>query len=146
MSLNETLHIEIASSTSTRVEASMPITPDLYQPFGFLQGGATIALLESAASRGAEENADFETERPFGVDVRVRHRKSGKAGVLRGVAELDRQEISERSGAIKQFWNVAAYDEEGDTISDGVIVTKIVSLEYLDKKAREREAARSAEA
>lgn len=146
MSLNETLHIEIASSTSTRVEASMPITPDLYQPFGFLHGGATIALLESAASRGAEENADFETERPFGVDVRVRHRKSGKAGVLRGVAELDRQEISERSGAIKQFWNVAAYDEEGDTISDGVIVTKIVSLEYLDKKAREREAARSAEA
>lgn len=142
MTLNDTLHITITSSCKTRVEAEMPITPDLHQPFGFLHGGATIALLESAASRGAEENADFETERPFGVDVHVRHRKSGKAGLLRGVAELDRQETSERSGAVKQFWNVVAYDDEGDVVSEGVIVTKIVSLAYLASKERERAAAK----
>ncbi|PNV68777.1 PaaI family thioesterase [Enteroscipio rubneri] len=144
MALNETLHIEIISSSTTRVEAAMPITPDLYQPFGFLHGGATIAMLESAASRGAEENADFETERPFGVDVHVRHRKSGKEGMLRGVAELDHEETSERTGAVKQFWNVAAYDEEGDVVSDGVIVTKIVTLEYLAAKERERAVSKSA--
>ena len=142
MTLNDTLHITITSSCKTRVEAEMPITPDLHQPFGFLHGGATIALLESAASRGAEENADFETERPFGVDVHVRHRKSGKAGLLRGVAELDRQETSERSGAVKQFWNVVAYDDEGDVVSEGVIVTKIVSLAYLASKEHERAAAK----
>ncbi len=142
MTLNDTLHITITSSCKTRVEAEMPITPDLHQPFGFLHGGATIALLESAASRGAEENADFETERPFGVDVHVRHRKSGKAGMLRGVAEFDRQETSERSGAVKQFWNVVAYDDEGDVVSEGVIVTKIVSLAYLASKERERAAAK----
>lgn len=142
MTLNDTLHITITSSCKTRVEAEMPITPDLHQPFGFLHGGATIALLESAASKGAEENADFETERPFGVDVHVRHRKSGKAGLLRGVAQLDRQETSERSGAVKQFWNVVAYDDEGDVVSEGVIVTKIVSLAYLASKERERTAAK----
>ena len=143
MALNETLHIEITSADKTRVEAQMPITPDLYQPFGFLHGGATITLLESAASRGAEENADFETQRPFGVDVHVFHRKSGKTGMLHGVAELDREEVSERTGAVKQYWNVVARDDEGDVISEGVIVTKIVSIAYLEQKNRERAAAKA---
>lgn len=142
MGLNETLHIDIVASSKNKVEATMPVTSDLYQPFGFLHGGATIALLESAASRGAEENANFDTERPFGVDVHVRHKKSGKSGVLRGVAQLAREETSERTGAVKQFWNVAAYDDEGDVVSEGVIVTKIVSLEYLERKNCERVAAK----
>lgn len=141
MSLNETLNIKIISTSPTRVETEMPITPDVYQPFGFLHGGATIALLESTASSGAEQNIDPETERPFGIDVHVRHRKSGKTGILHGVAELDREEPSKTNGR-KQFWNVTAYDDEGDIISDGVILTKIVSLEYLAAKEREREAAK----
>ena len=86
------------------------------------------------ASIGAEQSTDFERERPFGVDVRVRHRKGGKKGLLRGVADLDREEVSERTGAVKQYWNVAAYDEAGDVVSDGVIMTKIVPLAHLEAK------------
>lgn len=144
MALVDTLHIRVVSADKNRVEATMPITPDLYQPFGFLHGGATIALLETVASVGTEENTDFETERPFGIDVQVRHRKSGKDGTLRGVARLDREERSERTGAVKQYWSVAAYDDAGDVVSDGVIMTKIVSLDYLAQKDREREEAKSA--
>lgn len=144
MALVDTLHIRVVSADKNRVEATMPITPDLYQPFGFLHGGATIALLETVASVGTEENTDFETERPFGIDVQVRHRKSGKDGTLRGVARLDREERSERTGAVKQYWSVAAYDDAGDVVSDGVIMTKIVSFDYLAQKDREREEAKSA--
>lgn len=114
----------------------MPIAPAILQPFGFVHGGATIALLESVASVGAEESVDLERERPFGIEVQVRHRKSGVSGMLRGVAVLDRTE------GRKQFWAVAAYDDEGDVVSDGEIVTKIVSLERLAEKEREREAAK----
>lgn len=143
MALVDTLHIRVVSADKNRVEATMPITPDLYQPFGFLHGGATIALLETVASVGTEENTDFETERPFGIDVQVRHRKSGKDGTLRGVARLDREERSERTGAVKQYWSVAAYDDAGDVVSDGVIMTKIVSLDYLAQKDHEREEAKA---
>ncbi len=142
MALNDLLNITFTSTTKERVEAVMPVTPDLYQPFGFLHGGATISVLESAASRGAEQHANFETERPFGVDVHVRHRKSLQEGTLRGVAQLDHEEISEYSGALKQFWNVTAYDDVDDVISEGVIITKIVSVEYLEAKNRAREAAK----
>lgn len=141
MALTDTLHIEATDVCETRVEAVMPITSDLYQPHGYLHGGATIALLETVASIGTEQNTDFDNERPFGIDVHVRHRKSGKNGVLRGVAELDRQEPSS-AGGVKQYWNVVAYDEDGDVVSDGVIMTKIVPLARLAQKEQERAAAR----
>ena len=108
MALTDTLHIETVSADKRHVEATMPIVPD------------------------------FDKERPFGIDVQVRHRKSGKEGTLRGVADLDREEVSERTGAIKQYWNVAAYDDAGDVVSDGVIMTKIVSLARLAQKEQER--------
>lgn len=133
MALTDLLGIEVVSANGDRVEAVMPVTPDLYQDHGFLHGGATISLLETAASVGAEHRTDFSCELPFGVDVHVRHRKSGKQGTLRGIAELDREESS-RSGGRKQFWKVAAYDDTGDVISEGEVVTKIVPLDYLAER------------
>ena len=130
MALTDTLHIETVSADKRHVEATMPIVPEVFQPHGY--------LLETVASIGTEQNTDFDKERPFGIDVQVRHRKSGKEGTLRGVADLDREEVSERTGAVKQYWNVAAYDDAGDVVSDGVIMTKIVSLARLAQKEQER--------
>ena len=125
MALTDTLRIETVSADKRHVEATMPIVPEVFQPHGYLHGGATIALLETVASIGTEQNTDFDKERPFGIDVQVRHRKSG-------------EEVSERTGAVKQYWNVAAYDDAGDVVSDGVIMTKIVSLARLAQKEQER--------
>ena len=136
MAFVDMLGISVVSASRNHIEATMPITPDLYQPYGYLHGGATIALLESVASVGAEQRTNFERERPFGVDVHVRHRKSGKEGQLRGVAEFDHEEVSEHTGAVKQYWNVVAYDDAGEVVSEGVIMTKVVSLEYLATKTR----------
>ena len=144
MTLVETLHIEAASVRDERVEAVMPVMPDVLQPFGFVHGGATIALLETVASLGAQQGTDLESERPFGVDVHVRHRKAVASGTLLGVAELDRIEPA-RTGGVRQFWNVAAYDDEGDVVSVGVVVMWIVPLARLAEKERERAAARGQE-
>lgn len=141
--LNGTLDVSFVSESPVCVRADMPITSAVLQPFGFLHGGATIALLESAASRGSELNADLDTERPFGIDVHVRHRKSGKAGLLHGEALLDREEDQGERGR-KQFWKVVATDDEGDVVSEGVIVVKIVSLERLALKEQERAGKRQA--
>lgn len=139
MALTDTLHIETVSADAHRVEATMPITPEVSQPYGYLHGGATIALLETVASIGTGLNTDLEKERPFGIEVQVRHRKSATAGMARGVATLDREETG-RAGSLKQYWAVCAYDDEGDVISDGVVVTKIVSLARLAERAQEQAA------
>lgn len=137
--LNKLMNVEFIEETPDCVRADMPIVPELYQPWGFLHGGATIALLESVASRGAELRTDLEKERPFGIDVHVRHWKSGQSGALHGAAVFDRVEGN------KQFWNVEATDDEGDVISNGVIITKIVSFERLAQKERERAAAKESQ-
>jgi len=128
------LGLELTLQTKKRIEGKIPLHEGLYQPWGFLHGGVTIAFLESLASRGAELNTNLEIERPFGIDIHVRHRKSGKEGALYGFAELTKSENS------KQYWTVCATDDEGDVVSEGTIITKIVSLERLAEKAREREA------
>ena len=139
MNFTEWLGIEFTEVTPNHIEAVMPIRPEILQPFGFVHGGATISLLESVASLGTENIADLSVERPFGIDVHVRHRKSGKAGRVRGVADLARVEGN------KYFWDVAAYDDEGDVMSEGTVMCKIVSLERLAEKAREIEAKHAAE-
>ena len=133
------LGIVFTKETKDRVEGTMPIDSSKFQPWGFVHGGCTISFLESLASRAAEMNADLDNERPFGVDVHVKHKKPGQKGMMTGYAELDHVERN------KQFWTVVALDDEGDTISDGVIITKIVTLARLEEKERERHAAKAAQ-
>lgn len=135
--LNHTLGVKFTKVEDGLVEAVMPITPAILQPFGFVHGGATIALLESVASAGGEFACDLETEQPFGVHVDIRHKKSGKSGSVRGVAKLTDRVPSTKAG-YKLMWDVTAYDDAGDVMSDGVIVVKVVPKDYLAKKEAER--------
>ena len=137
MPLIDTLHIETASVSPERVEMTMPITDEVRQPHGFLHGGATIALLESCASRGADARTDFDKELPFGLESTIRHKKPGKAGLLHGLAELDHEDPS--YGGRKQFWHVVATDDAGDVVSEGTFITKIVTLEHFASKQKQRE-------
>ena len=137
MTLIDTLHIEIVSASPERVEMTMPITDEVRQPHGFLHGGATIALLESCASRGADARTDFDKELPFGLESTIRHKKPGKSGLLHGLAELDHEDPS--FGGRKQFWHVVATDDAGDVVSEGTFVTKIVTLEHFASKQKQRE-------
>lgn len=139
MAMAETMHIEVVERSPERVEVTMPIIPDFFQPHGLLHGGATIVLLETAASYGAEERCDFSAELPFGLETTIRHRKPGRSGTLRGVAELEREEPSH--GGRKQFWHVVATDDAGDVVSEGTFITKVVTLEHLAEKERRRKEA-----
>lgn len=131
MSFTEELGIEFTAVSAERVETVMPITPRMHQPYGFVHGGVTLALLESTASKGVELYADLAVERPFGIAIEVRHRKSARKGTLRGLAELDHVE------GRKQFWRIAAFDDAGDVVSDGTFVSKVVTLERLREKGIE---------
>ena len=125
MSFNELLGITFPEASGTLVRGELPITDAIRQPFGFVHGGATIALLEAVASLGAEFHTDLSRELSFGVNVNVTHRKSGVDGTLHGVAALDREEKSSK-GYRKLFWNVCARDDAGDVISEGTVMCMIV--------------------
>lgn len=128
------LGIAFQSASPDRVVATMPIDGSKLQPMGALAGGATITLLETVASRGAAERTDFDTERCFGYDVTIHHRKPGLKGMVTGIAEIDRVEGD------TQYWSVRALDDSGDALSYGMVVTKIVSLSYLAQKDERRKA------
>lgn len=51
--LSQTLDIELVEATRERVVMRMPVTLRHRQPWGFLHGGASIALAETAATLGA---------------------------------------------------------------------------------------------
>ncbi len=130
--LVRTLDIDFTVAGPERVEAIMPITSGIMQPFGFVHGGATLSLLESVASRGAMERSDLDVEVPFGVEVSVRHRKSGVSGAVRGVATFDHEEPGKSAkGGVRQYWNVVAYDDVDDVMSSGVVMMRVIPKERL---------------
>ena len=131
---NKYLGVRMVSASRQRAEVELTITSDLLQPHGFLHGGVTLALLETAASAATCVSADLDTQFPFGVGIEVQHKKPGKSGVVRAVATLEEESVSSYSGALKQTWHVAAYDEVGDVLSEGSFRSKIVSKEYLASK------------
>lgn len=55
---------------------SMPVTPTVHQPMGYLHGGASVALAESAASLGGFLNVDSEKYNVFGIEINANHIKA----------------------------------------------------------------------
>lgn len=125
---NGLVGITFIEQTPDRSVAKVELREELYQPFGFLHGGATLTLLEAAASRCAALRTDYTCERPFGIHIDVWHKNPGKTGTLYGIAEFDHEEGS------KQIWRVKAIDDQDRIISEGTFMTKITPLSRLEEK------------
>lgn len=134
--LLDVLGISVEEITPEHVELTMPIGQNVLQEWGFLHGGATLALLESAASYGAAARTDPQTERPFGINLNVTHRKSEVSGSVHGFADIEREEPS-RHGGRKQFWRVVAYNDSHEVLSEGTMLTMIVPLSRLAEKKQD---------
>lgn len=132
VTFNGYLGIRFTEQSADRTIAELDIDSHLFQPFGFLHGGVTLALIEAAGSRAVELRADFTKERVFGIRMEINHKKPGKQGTIRAIASFDHQEKN------KQYWNIEVLDDEGDVVSEGTFITKIVSLERLAQKEAER--------
>lgn len=119
--LLESLGIEIVSTSPERVVATMPVDERTVQPFGYLHGGATAALLETVASLGSIANVDLEQVAVFGVELCIRHVKSAREGTVTGIAVP--RELGER----EHVWDVECRDEAGDVLSNGTCTVRIVA-------------------
>ncbi|WP_077624996.1 hotdog fold thioesterase [Sediminibacillus massiliensis] len=109
--LMDALGMEVLISEKDKVEIKMPVDERTHQPMGFLHGGASVALAESAASLGAYLNVDPKTKQIFGIEINANHLKSKRSGWVKGVA------IPLHRGRNTMVWEIKIFDEENQLIS-----------------------------
>lgn len=102
--LLKTLGIEIREFTTERVTATMPVTPHHHQPFGYLHGGASVALAETVASVGSFLHC-APGHVALCVEINANHLRPKRSGTLTAVG------AALYVGQTTQVWEVKIYDE-----------------------------------
>lgn len=109
--LMEALQMKVKEQAKSLVAIEMPITGNVKQPMGFLHGGATVALAETAASIGGMEHVDTSSQAIVGIEINCNHLKAKKDGVI--TAKATPLHIGKRT----MVWNIQVEDEDGDLIA-----------------------------
>ncbi len=94
----------IVESTPEQVTVIMPVSAGHLQPRGYLHGGASLALAETAASIGASLNAP-DGMNVFGQEINANHIRSLQDGVLTAIARPI------HVGRTSQVWETLIRDE-----------------------------------
>jgi uncharacterized protein (TIGR00369 family) len=102
-----TLGIRFTRLAPDRVEAEMPVTPAVHQPFGLLHGGASVALAETIASVGGWLTVDPATHAVVGLEINANHLRSLREGTVTGVG------TPLHVGRSTQVWEIRIADEQG---------------------------------
>lgn len=103
--LMTSLGIEIMTLEKNRVVLTMPVDERTHQPAGFLHGGASVLLAETAASIGGVLNIDQETQSVFGLEINANHLKSKKEGLVTATA------TPFHVGKTTMVWDIKITDE-----------------------------------
>mgnify|MGYP002656412011 CR=1 FL=1 len=109
--LLETFEMQIEETSEGKVVISMPVTDKVKQPFGYLHGGATIALGETACSLGAANLIDTKSFIPLGLEMNANHIHSVNEGRVIATATIIHK------GSTTQVWNIEIKSEQGQLIS-----------------------------
>lgn len=119
-SMGEVLGIEFISVEEGIVKAKMPVDHRTCQPFGILNGGASLALAEMVAGHGSVPLCS-PSEMPCGIQVSANH-----VGMVRtGTYVIATGRLIHR-GRTTHIWNVDITSPEGKLISTARIVNQIV--------------------
>lgn len=119
----ERMGIKLLSASSHEVIGTMPVEGNT-QPFGLLNGGASMALVETLGSIGAVIHAGRERI-AVGIEINGTHHKSARTGLVTGKATA----IS--LGNTLATYEVKIFDEAETLICTGRITCLI-----RDRKAK----------
>lgn len=109
--IHAALDISLVSASPDEVVFEMPIGWKVHQPWGFLHGGASAVLAESAASVGAYLNCDPETQYAVGVDLNISHLRGRASGRLRARA------TPVRKGRSLHVWAIDVVDDDDERVA-----------------------------
>jgi 1,4-dihydroxy-2-naphthoyl-CoA hydrolase len=102
--LAHTLQMQVVEATSERVVMTMPVTAQHLQPWGYLHGGASMALAETAATVGAFLNCPVGMV-AFGQEINANHIRSVREGILTATA------LPLHIGRTSQIWEIDIRNE-----------------------------------
>ncbi|GAA0588347.1 hotdog fold thioesterase [Virgibacillus siamensis] len=108
--LIEALGIETVKMDKDEVIMTMPVDHRTHQPVGYLHGGASVALAETAASMGSMLNVDPETNLVFGIEINANHVKSKREGTVTAAA------TPTHLGKTTMVWEIKITDEADNLI------------------------------
>lgn len=95
------------------VEAEVPVSERLLQPYGLVHGGVYASIVESLASAGAALSAMPRGQTTVGLENATSFLAGTRGGTLRGRATpLHR-------GRRTQVWSVEIHDDDGRLVSSG---------------------------
>ena len=103
--LLETFEMKIEQKEDGKVVVSMPVTDKVKQPFGYLHGGASLALGETACSIGAAHLIDTQQFIPLGLEMNANHIGSTTEGTIFATATIIHE------GSTTQVWNIDIRDQ-----------------------------------
>lgn len=109
--LMKSLGIKLITLEKDKVIMTMPVDQRTHQPAGFLHGGASVLLAETAASLGGVINIDQGTETVFGIEINANHIRSKREGIVTATA------TPVHIGRTTMVWNIHITDEEDNLIS-----------------------------
>ena len=117
-SMGEHIGIKFISMEEGKVVATMPVD----QPFGILNGGASLALAEIVAGHGSVPLC-APNEMPCGIQVSANH--VGMVRVEEGAFVTATGTIVHR-GRTTHIWNIDITNQTGKLISTARVVNQIV--------------------
>lgn len=108
--LLQALGIQILSLNKDLVELTMPVDERTKQPAGYLHGGASVALAETAASIGATLHVNTDEVNVFGLEINANHIKSKRDGIVTAKAS------PLHVGRSTMVWQINIVDEHDQLI------------------------------
>jgi len=101
-----TIGLELTDIGNDYVCGKIPVDSRTIQPFGFLHGGASVALAETIGSLAGQMQVDPEREIVLGIEINANHIKSVKEGWVYGKASPI------KIGKKNQVWEIQITDVE----------------------------------
>ena len=110
------------------LSARMPVDHRTRQPYGFLHGGASVALAETLGSVAAAMVIDSNKFYCVGLEINANHVRSARDGYVTGIAKPI------HIGASTQVWDVKIYDEKEKLVCVSRITVAIFKIKLYQQQ------------
>lgn len=120
---DEMIGLELTVANYERVEAEIPVTRNLHQPFGLVHGGVYAAIVETLASLGTAIHGMARNARVVGLDNSTSFMRGTREGTLHAVGTP----IS--TGRRTHVWQVEITNDEGKLAASGKVRLLVLDAE-----------------
>jgi 1,4-dihydroxy-2-naphthoyl-CoA hydrolase len=117
----EFLDIKVSKITDDQLEAIMPVSDKIRQPYGIVHGGANCVLAETLGSLAANFTVDYKEFHAVGLSINTSHVKAVRNGNVRGVASV------EHMGRTTQVWKIETFNDANQLTSLTTLTMAIIS-------------------